>query len=52
MWTHGGGAQYAGQNDAGFVALIAVVGGVQVLGALVVRFLDGWRRRRARSDYS
>lgn len=45
MWTLAGGVQYQGQNDPWFVVLIAVVGGVFVLGALAVRFLDGRSRR-------
>jgi hypothetical protein len=52
MWTFAGGHPYQGQSDPWFVALIATVGGVLVLGALAARSLDGRRRRRARSGYS
>jgi uncharacterized membrane-anchored protein YhcB (DUF1043 family) len=52
MWTLGSG-QYGGQSDGWFVALIGLVGGLEVLGALALRFLDGRRRRRGpRSGYS
>jgi hypothetical protein len=53
MWTLGGGAQYAGQNDALFVALIGLVAALEVLVVLVVRSVDARRRRyRPPSDYS
>jgi hypothetical protein len=53
MWTLGGGAQYAGQNDAGFVALIGLMAALAALAALVIRSVEGRRRRHGRpSDYS
>lgn len=46
------GASGGGQKGHWFVALVALVGGLEVLGALALRFLDGRRRRRAGSGYS
>jgi hypothetical protein len=44
MWTLGSG-EYGGQNDAGFVALIGLVAALVALAALVIRSVEGRRRR-------
>jgi hypothetical protein len=45
MWTLGGGAQYGGQNDGLFVALIGLLAALEVLVVLVVRSVSARRRR-------
>lgn len=52
MWTLAEGRPPGGEGEAWFVALIAIVVGVSVLGALAARYVDGRRRRRTRTDYS